>query len=382
MISGNTSLTILLFFLITEISAQTTITSSFAYNGRIREYAIYEPANFLNSRAVPLILVLHHNGATGTGVMNYMGFKPIADTAGFISVYPTALEDQFASPHAWNAGLNPLNPIDDVGFLSTLIDTVMNRYWIDSNRVYATGHSMGGYMSHRLGCQLSERIAAIAPSAGTLASWIAPSCNPPRPMPVLHKHGTNDNRVKWDGSAPPFSTSVDATIHFWVQHNQCAGMPVVTQLPDLVNDGYYYETTHYKGCAGNSEVILLKGAGAPHGWHAVGHDISPPSEVWKFFMRHTLHEPLPDSTSTATNLSVVEPALQAFPNPFQNVINLKISTFDATQIRIYDMAGRIVAKPDLEAELTIETTNWSSGIYLLEYLSENTVHWMRLVKAD
>ena len=247
-----------LCLLITETKGQNIINGSFTHDSRLREYAIYEPAGFDNSRAVPLLLVLHHNGATGPGVMTYMGFMPIADTAGFISVYPTALEDPFASPHAWNAGLNPLNQIDDVGFLSVLIDSMMNRYHIDTQRVYATGHSMGGYLSHRLGCQLSHRIAAIAPSAGTIALSVTQICNPSRPVPVMHRHGTNDTRVRYDGSDPPFSTSVDATIDVWVNKNACPQTPVVTQLPDVVSDGVGYETYHYKPCEKGSEVVFLR----------------------------------------------------------------------------------------------------------------------------
>lgn len=364
---------------IVESYAQNTILKSFNYDGRLREYAIYEPANLSNTKALPLILVLHHNGATGPGVIDYMGYKPIADTAGFISIYPTALEDQFASPHAWNAGLNPLNQIDDVGFLSALIDTIMSNYWIDSNRVYATGHSMGGYMSHRLGCELSNRIAAIAPSAGTMASWIMPNCNPPRAVPVLHKHGTNDNTVKWDGSEPPFSTSVDTTVKFWVEHNNCIGAPEITQLPDLVNDGYYYEKVHYNNCEGESEVILYKAIGAPHGWHAEGHDISPPLEVWKFFMRHTLYKVDTNTISIAENFSN-ESILKVFPNPFNDKLHFEKSIDAPIIIEIYDISGKQVDYINLDSNLAIETSQWESGIYFLKYLHKNQVYQSKFIK--
>lgn len=362
-----------------ETFAQNTIIKSFNYDGRLREYAIYEPANYTNTKALPLILVLHHNGATGPGVMDYMGYKSIADTAGFLSIYPTALEDQFASPHAWNAGLNPLNQIDDVGFLSALIDTMIDNYLIDTNRVYATGHSMGGYMSHRLGCELSNRIAAIAPSAGTLASWIISDCNPPRAVPVMHKHGTNDNTVKWDGTEPPFSTSVDTTIKFWVEHNGCTGLPIITQLPDIINDGYYYETIHYKQCKGESEVILYKAVGAPHGWQAVGHDISPPLEVWKFFLRHILHKL--DSNITSVPVSPSEKLeLQIYPNPFKEILYFEKSTNDPIRIEIYDISGKLVKQLILNSDLIIETSQWESGIYFLKYVYNNQVRQLKLVK--
>lgn len=383
MMLSNLGLLVLFLFFCSDLFGQSTVSGSFDFDGRTRDYAIYEPANFNDSQAVPLLLVLHHNGATGPGVMDYMGFKPVADTANFLSVYPTALEDQFASAHAWNSGLNPLNQIDDVGFLSALIDTMMAHYNIDANRVYATGHSMGGYMCYRLACELSGRIAAIAPSAGTLALPIRLTCNPSRPVPVLHKHGSNDGRVKWDGSEPPFSSSVDATIDYWVQHNHCPTNPVITQLPNLVNDGIVFETHYYGPCDKGSEVILYKGVGAPHGWQAFGHDIITPVVVWNFLKKYSLQGLIPKDTVTGM-ATVNQEQLNTYPNPFTYQLNVELKKEERGWLKIFDAKGSLVTElkntGNQNRVIIIKTSSWAKGVYLLQLFSDDSIQSSVLLK--
>ncbi len=112
----------------------------------------------------------------------------VADTAGIVVVYPNGIDE------TWN--VSSTTGTDDVGFISALIDTVDYQYSIDLNRVFATGMSMGGFMSYRLACELSERIAAIASVTGLQAFY---PCNPNRPVPILQFHGTADPVVPYAG---------------------------------------------------------------------------------------------------------------------------------------------------------------------------------------
>ena len=374
--------TINLLLLSLVLCAQQTVLNSFDFEGRTREFAIYIPVALDSNAAAPLILVLHHNGATGPGIIDYMGFDKVADTAGFLSVYPTALEDQFVSQHAWSAGINPLNQINDVGFLSALIDSMAFWFLIDTTRIYATGHSMGGFMSHRLGCDLANRLAAIAPSAGTLPQLVHDRCSPSKPMPVMHKHGTNDGVVLWDGSEPPLITSVDTTIAFWVKENNCPSQPVITELPDLVNDGIVFETHYYGPCDNGTEVILYKGIGAPHGWQAFGHDIVTPVEVWSFFQKFDINGKvqLEDTTIQTTIHSIEDSPLRIFPNPVQNKVLFSIP--DNGVLSVYDLFGLPVLqeRTSKRSFLEVDLSEISSGWYLVELQTTESSFRSKLLK--
>ncbi|MDV7396997.1 hypothetical protein RZS08_36700, partial [Arthrospira platensis SPKY1] len=120
-------------------------------------------------------------------------------------------------------------------FLLALTDTLHNWYNIDLNRVYATGFSNGGFMSYRLACEASDRIAAIAPVAGTMPIAIANNCQPTRSVPILHIHGTADFIVPYAGNSS--FLSVGESIEYWRNSNNCNMEPQLIDLPDIVQEG-------------------------------------------------------------------------------------------------------------------------------------------------
>ena len=107
-----------------------------------------------------LVINMHGIGGTAAQLRSYVRLDQVATREGFIVVYPDGLNN------TWDITGNV-----DVTFISALIDSLYSQYGIDRSRVYATGFSMGGYMSHRLGCALSSKIAAIASVAGLNASY-------------------------------------------------------------------------------------------------------------------------------------------------------------------------------------------------------------------
>lgn len=158
-------------------------------------------------------------------------------------------------------------------------------YDIDLNRVYSTGMSMGGFMSYRLACELSERIAAIASVTGLLAAF---PCTPARPLPVLQIHGTADGTVPYSG--------VSSTISFWVGENNCPVSPVITNLPDINSTDASTVTKSYYGfCDDSTEVILYTVNNGGHTWPdaainigVTNRDFNANSEVWNFFKKYAL----------------------------------------------------------------------------------------------
>ena len=62
-----------------------------------------------------------------------------------------------------------------------------------------TGVSNGAKMSLRLGCELTDRITAIAPVIGSMPESLVSGCAPTRPIPILMINGTDDPLVPWEG---------------------------------------------------------------------------------------------------------------------------------------------------------------------------------------
>ena len=198
-----------------------------------------------------------------------MGFNPLADRRGFIAVYPQGVENH------WNDGrvgarFPRATEIDDVGFIRTLIDQLMKDYKIDADRIYSTGLSNGGFISHRLGWELSDRFAAIAPVAGTLDPEIARQFAPEHPVHVLDIHGTKDAMVPYDGGAVAAQggrcISVPAMIALWVRADGCKAEPAVEYLPEKdPADGTQRQARDLPGRREGSRGRTLRGRRArPH----------------------------------------------------------------------------------------------------------------------
>jgi polyhydroxybutyrate depolymerase len=187
-----------------------------------------------------------------------------------------------------------------VGYVSKLLDNLATLVKVDRKRVYATGMSNGAMMCYRLAAELSDKIAAIATVAGTMA---IDDFRPLRPVPVLHFHGTKDGLVLFGG--PDERTpknikfqSVEATIRAWVKANGCPETPVATRLPGLTRDGLAIRKQAYGPGKEGSEVILYVIEGGGHTWPGQDprvfflgkstRDISANDIIWEFFQKHPL----------------------------------------------------------------------------------------------
>lgn len=152
-----------------------------------------------------------------------------------------------------------MDGVDDVGFTRAIIDDLGARGCFDLSRVYATGMSNGGFMSHRLACEASDVIAAIGPVSGVLG--LDPgACNPTRPVPVIHFHGTEDPIVPYDGGGLASSMSVRESTQVWIDHNACVGEPEI-----VFDKGMVTCETHGQ-CAEESSVTLCTIEGGGHCW--------------------------------------------------------------------------------------------------------------------
>ena len=166
--------------------------------GTTRKYNIYVPSSYPTDRKVPLVIRYHGLGGNGGSEITSTGYRKVADSEGFILVAPSGAPGSAGG--AWNVGTCcTSSPVDDVAFAKAIIAAVKKVANIDNERIYATGFSMGGGMTHYLACHASDVFAAFAPEAFDLLKENVEQCKPSRAVPLLSQRASNDTLVKYDG---------------------------------------------------------------------------------------------------------------------------------------------------------------------------------------
>ena len=222
----------------------------------------------------------------------------MADRESFTVVYPEGTD--VAIGHAWNAGSCCGPPatggVDDVGFVTAVIDGFVAARVADPRRIYVTGISNGAMLAYRLACEQGGRFAAIGPVSGTITS----TCPTPPPVPVLHIHGLADGNVPFDGSASTKGTNIGtvrtAVTEVMRRFRASADCPT----PTVTTTGPVTRVT--AACPGGVDVVLITIDGVGHQWPgstvepspaAVRLGVDPPSKalnatnvLWEFFRAH------------------------------------------------------------------------------------------------
>jgi len=383
MMRFNTLITMIALFISGTLGAQITLDDSIYSGGMYRNYKIYIPTAYDGITPAPLLFNLHGYSSDNFGQALYANFNPIADTAGFITVLPNGTLDGFGL-RFWNCFVEPGSGVDDVQFISDLIDSISAQYLIDAERIYSTGMSNGGFMSYALACELSERITAVASVTGTIDKDRLSYCAAEHNIPVLHVHGTADPTVPYNGN--PGFYSVDSVMGFWKAFNHTDVAADFQEVPDLVTtDGCTAE--HYiwdNGWAG-SRVELYKIIGGEHTWPGTAitflgvtnQDVNACREIWKFFSQYT------KSSLTAIAEAPVEISIQISPNPVQEQCIIR-SAVPFHSIQITDMHGRLVCYKQCVASTTFELMlpQISAGIYAVHVFGTDDalIGSMKMVK--
>ena len=137
-----------------------------------RSYLVHVPPKYDPQKPTPVVLVLHGAAMNGAMMVPFCGMNEKADEAGFVAVYPNGTGAGRSVPdleRRWIRRQSGERKPDDVKFIASLLDDLATVVNVDPKRVYATGMSNGGMMCYRLAAELSDRIAAVAPVAGTMA---------------------------------------------------------------------------------------------------------------------------------------------------------------------------------------------------------------------
>lgn len=374
-----TGLFLVLSFSCSFVFAQ-SVVKTMMHGGIQREYRLYVPSIYDGSESVPLLFNLHGYGSNAVQQEVYGDFRSIADTANFILVHPDGTNDMTGTAF-WNAFGSPSETVDDIGFISALIDTLADDYNIDLNRVYSTGMSNGGFMSYTLACQLSQRIASIASVTGTMVTFNLNACNCQHPMPVMQVHGTLDGTVPYNGNAQGF-VAVEDLVDHWVAFNNCSTTAVETSVSDVnMTDGCTADRFVYSGGTNDASVELYRINGGGHTWPGApvvigvtNQDFSASVEIWRFFSQYTLNQFV-----SVEETEGIEQPFSVFPNPSEVQFSLRFESNVAATIKVFDAVGKLVLTETSRSQ-TVDLELPKSGIYFLQVETDAGIFTQKLIR--
>ncbi len=285
--------------------------------GYTRQYKVHVPPSYDPAVPTPLVFCIH--GLTQDPLLFcVIGSSMVdkSDEEGFILVMPNGYGA------SWNGGTccgaASVEQLDDVALMRAIFEEVAKHLNVDRGRVYATGHSNGGFMSYRLACEASDIFTAVAPSAGGIgtndlsamdAMWDLAGagtilgatnafsdfteCSPTQPISVLDLHGTLDGLVPHSFQEP--------SLALIAERNGCEA--VTEPAVDPMSRGDTNCVSH-AGCPGGLEVTGCTVEGGGHNWFGspdcgtaagelgcaiVGYNstvLVATDAVWDFFSRH------------------------------------------------------------------------------------------------
>jgi polyhydroxybutyrate depolymerase len=271
--------------------------------GRNRTYLTYVPQGL--TKGAPLVVLMHGTGQSGAQMRKWTGygFERLADEHGFAIVYPDGYEGY------WNAcnivgdySANRLN-IDDVGFLTGMVDKLIDELGVDPGRVFATGISRGGHMAFRLGLEAPSRFRAVAAVSASVPTPENFKCTPAGQgtSSVMIMNGTKDPINPFEGGEVTFLgllkrgkvRSSRESGQYLADLNHITGRPETSETP--VTDGFHVEQVLWRN-EFKTEVELVAIHGGGHGipqpyWRyprflgPAPKEPNGPAVIWEFFER-------------------------------------------------------------------------------------------------
>jgi polyhydroxybutyrate depolymerase len=285
-----------------------TYAQAILSGGVVRHYILHIPAGYTGATRRPVVFVLHGFGGSAAGMMSSTGMNAKSDAEEFFVAYLQGMPCDPNPPYGhpacnsgqagWNSGLTPELGIvtDDVLFVRDVLIRLEESLRVDVRRVYATGFSNGAFMTHRLGAELPDVLAAIAPVAGTVGvrdsgGTLLTIPAPIGSIPVMMVHGVLDPNVRYYGGVGAGAGTLDVlpvqdAVDFWRAANSCSAGPVTQTSPNgnIVVD-------FYGGCFLMSHVKLVSIGNGLHVWptqNPWGTGFPATDAIWNFFENHLL----------------------------------------------------------------------------------------------
>ncbi len=302
----------LLFYAVSaQLSAKSavhpkTVQYSLQIGGQTRTYRVHVPGNYKPGTKVPAVMVLHGLGGKAESALAQGKWLEKSDREGFVAVgldgtlkNPAKRSSLLNNPRRWNAGnVEPADrgrQADDIGFINAVIDQLLSTGMVDPKRIYVTGFSNGAAMAFRVGVELSQRVAAIAPVANTL---LVNPASLQQPVPLLLIWGTadpinpiNGGTVKRSGRSL-VRPSAEYAWKTWGKLLHCPPTPqIIYQQQGVTGKAL-------RPCDRGSEALFYSIEGMGHTWPGgirylpepvVGRSskaIDATDLIWTFFVKH------------------------------------------------------------------------------------------------
>lgn len=359
-------------FLSPAVSGAEDVTGGFqTSDGLYRSYLVHLPVSYDEATPVPLVINLHWGGGTPQGQASFSGMNEKSDSAGFIVCYPEGTMMSYGWL-GWNSSSCLESDVDDVSFISELIDTLEANYRIDSSMIFATGFCNGAMMVHKLACELSDRIAAFAPVAAGLTQDNWSGCQPSRPVSIMHIHARNDPSVPYYGGwyYDCYWPAVDSFMNFWAKELACDNGPDTTFNEEGALMQRWWRSDD------SAELILWTTPDGSHYWPGSpngsktidGNDV-----IWNFFVAHPMvYEPAavdePSSSSPSSRRILIDPLNSEFSGGTVSV-SFWLETGEEVSLALYDATGRILTVMMggvLDAgrhEVVMDVADFPRGVY-------------------
>jgi len=273
-----------MIYFLTIISFCSAQWYSLDYQDVNRTYLVSYPENSDNIESIPLIINMHGYGGNAQQQQIYSQMDQFAHAQNIAVVYPEGLNNSWNVFTYWDS-----NAYDDVGFISMMIDDIAENFNIDLDRVYACGMSNGGYMSYRLACDLSDKIAAIGSVTGNfMINNDENDClDQNREIPIIHFHGTADAVVNYYPPSFDGALTVEESISFWTNYNNL-NQETISEFNSNV------EIFKYDNESTSTEFIHYKIYGGGHEWFgspwAINWGFNTSQELINFFSQYNLSD--------------------------------------------------------------------------------------------
>jgi polyhydroxybutyrate depolymerase len=266
-------------------------------DGVERTYYLHVPPGVLSTSPRALVFVLHGYRGTAVGMRKMTAFSELADRKGFVVVYLQGAKNADGD-NAWNSGISPHidSTADDVKFVRKVAAEVKASSNVDSKRIYVTGLSNGGAMTHRLAAEAPDLFAAAGVVAGAVGNYHDGAwddiAKPKGKIAIAIFHGKSDDNVLFDGGAgadPPGLNvrSVRYAVELWSGVDGCGGGHPSTS-PTSKGETVKVEVEEQPGCDDGTAVVLYTLVDGEHQWPTVRNEsgINGTAALWKFFAAH------------------------------------------------------------------------------------------------
>jgi polyhydroxybutyrate depolymerase len=360
----------------------------FVFGGLTRYYLVLRPKGNEGGKNQGVLMYLHGYDNHADYEMGNLQHHQVGDSLGYITVYPEGYQTR------WNSGINdnpgwPAPNVDDVGFISALVDSLRSQYEIDTNRIYVTGYSNGGLMGFRLAAQLAHRIRSVAAVSAVLSVSTVSGYTSTRQIPILMINGTADATVPYNGGKIGWN-SVPATLDFWKTKNNAA-VADTFYFPNInTGDGSTVERYRYTNSNGRRMLWFYKVIGGSHAWPnlppspgitGINRDIDANWEIYNF-MKDSPAEVRIHQAAFPQHFELS----QNYPNPFNPSTTIRYSLPSSANVKlcVYDLLGREIATLVNEEqfagwkEIEWNAKDVSSGIYFYKLMTGNYVEVKKL----